>query len=302
VIRIEQGKGRPDRYAMLPPPSAPRPGEGRHPPSVLRGGGIPIVEALPGRAGLRNFPWRAEAHERSRPPSVPCPWSGLEGRNGFSQPIHHHPCTRWEEPSRRPPHPIPPIAPLPRPTARHQSPIAGAPFRSRRPFSRIAGSRAVALPARRRDARKSPLQYVLPDYSFTEFGRGSVVMDLGCGQGASSRGSGAGDASPSVSRWTRSRSAPVAVKAFGSCGHWRSGCRSRARAWTVSCKVVMAYTDEARVMAGVGGARAQAWWAGGRGVVCYHGAGYYLRYLLESHRGSGGYTSFERSRIRGPTP
>jgi len=45
----------------------------------------------------------------------------------------------------------------------------------------------------------------------------------------------------------------------------------------VVCKVVMPYTDEARVMGEMG----RVLKPGGRAIVCYHGAGYYLRYLLE---------------------
>ena len=42
------------------------------------------------------------------------------------------------------------------------------------------------------------------------------------------------------------------------------------------CKVVLAYTDEARAMAEI----ARVLKAGGVGRLCYHGAGYYVRYLL----------------------
>ena len=89
----------------------------------------------------------AEAHERSRPPSVPCPWSGpdapappalcaspFEGRNGVRQPIRQRPSTPSEEQPRRPPAPDASNRPASETDRAPPIPIAGVPFRSTRLF------------------------------------------------------------------------------------------------------------------------------------------------------------------------
>jgi SAM-dependent methyltransferase len=119
--------------------------------------------------------------------------------------------------------------------------------------------------------------YLLEDFDFAEFDRGTVVVDLGCGSGAE------------LPELHRRGCVATGLDIAMSClvDRHRSGLRvSQARAEHlpvrtaevdgIVCRVVLPYTDEARVLAEIG----RVLKPGGRARVCSHGAGYYLHYVL----------------------
>ena len=122
--------------------------------------------------------------------------------------------------------------------------------------------------------------YVLEDDSFFDFAHGMVVLDVGCGDGEEllhlqrSGCIGAGiDTSPYCVARCRDLGLRI-VQARAEDMPVRTGSLD-----AVVCKVVVPYTDEARVLAEIGRVLRH----GGKGFLCYHGIGYYLRYLLIGH-------------------
>jgi len=120
--------------------------------------------------------------------------------------------------------------------------------------------------------------YIVEEFSFTTFPPGSRVVDIGCGPGeqlATLRDAGLD---------------PVGVEPSGSLVHdlvargfdVRQGVAEQLplddrSVDGIVCKVVLPYTDEARAIS----EWARVLRPGGRVRASFHGAGYYLRYLLE---------------------
>ncbi len=119
--------------------------------------------------------------------------------------------------------------------------------------------------------------YVLEDYSFVEFAPEMRVLDVGCGYGTQLQELG--------QRGCRAFGIEVDRAAL-------ADCRSRglrvlhacaeqipvknAGLDGLVCKVVIPYTDEARVVSEIGRVLKRE----SVGHLCYHGAGYSLRYLV----------------------
>ena len=118
--------------------------------------------------------------------------------------------------------------------------------------------------------------YLLEGCGSAEFRPGSRVLDVGCGRGEE------------LARLERSQVAVGMDVSHESVAHCRSRglkvLRGKAEAIPLRtgsmdglfCKVVIPYTDEARALCEIG----RVLKTGGTGHLCYHGVGYYLRYLL----------------------
>lgn len=119
--------------------------------------------------------------------------------------------------------------------------------------------------------------YIIGDHDFAEFEAGRVVLDVGCGRGVELLAldlreivaigfdmdfESLRDCYGKGLRVFQAQAEEMPVRAWGLDG--------------LVCKVVMPYTDEARVLAEI----ARVLRPGGRGLVCYHGIGYYVRYIL----------------------
>jgi len=119
--------------------------------------------------------------------------------------------------------------------------------------------------------------YILPDYDFTSFAPGTVVLDIGCGKGRQlqqlvhkgCRAVGIEPSSDLVSQCTalglnvmegRAENLPFADSSFDG----------------IICKVVMPFTVEPEALREM----SRVLKSGGTAQMCYQGAGYYLRYLL----------------------
>ena len=119
--------------------------------------------------------------------------------------------------------------------------------------------------------------YILDNFRF-EFAAGSRILDIGCGEGAQisqlkDKGVWAYgiDVSPETLQTCRKRNVDV-VQGLG----------ERLPFLTESfdgviCKVVLPYTDERATISEIG----RVLRLGGTAYVVSHGAGYYLRYLLQ---------------------
>ncbi|MDX1576873.1 MAG: methyltransferase domain-containing protein [Gemmatimonadota bacterium] len=119
--------------------------------------------------------------------------------------------------------------------------------------------------------------YVLEDFEHAAFEPGDVVLDLGCGPGHQldaliERGATAFglDVLESDLAACRGRGLDV-FRAVGEEVPLRTGSLDG-----IVCKVVVPLTDEAAVLSET----ARVLRAGGEACFTYHGAGYYLRYLL----------------------
>ncbi len=119
--------------------------------------------------------------------------------------------------------------------------------------------------------------YLLPRFEFERFPVHALVLDVGCGPGAQlrqlgiqkCRGVGIDLDRASIAA-CREEGLPVVLA---------SAERMPFRACTLEgaiCKVAIPYTDEARALAEI----SRVLRSGGTARFCYHGAGYYLRYLL----------------------
>jgi SAM-dependent methyltransferase len=120
--------------------------------------------------------------------------------------------------------------------------------------------------------------YVLEDYDFSTFAPGARVLDLGFGRGSEMRALALRGCRPigveiDPRRFAEVRGSGLRVlRASGTHLPFPSDTLDG-----VVCKVVVPLTDEARVVAEIG----RVLRPGGVARVTYHGAGYYLRYLLK---------------------
>lgn len=119
--------------------------------------------------------------------------------------------------------------------------------------------------------------YFLADFSFCALPVRGIVADIGCGRGTELEGLGGNDCSAfgidvdeGALLECRSRGLRV-LRAHAEQLPVRTACLDGA-----VCKVVVPYTDESRVLSEI----ARVLKPGGVGHFSYHGAGYYLRYLL----------------------
>jgi SAM-dependent methyltransferase len=116
------------------------------------------------------------------------------------------------------------------------------------------------------------------DVPFADFAPGSQVVDLGCGEGnqlaaleAARCVSTGFDVDVVVLGRARGRGLRVVA------GAAEAMPLRTAAVDGVVCKVMLPYTDEARVVAEIGRILQQR----GKAILCSHGAGYYVRYLVE---------------------
>jgi SAM-dependent methyltransferase len=120
--------------------------------------------------------------------------------------------------------------------------------------------------------------YIVKEFSYTAFPPGSRVLDVGCGSGEQlvalrDAGFDAVGVEPTASLVADLQSRGFDVRQ-GFAEHLPLEDRSVDG---VICKVALPYTDERRAI----GEWARVLRQGGRVRACYHGAGYYLRYLRE---------------------
>ena len=119
--------------------------------------------------------------------------------------------------------------------------------------------------------------YILEDYDFSEFPRRALVLDVGCGDGRQlqeleRRGCLPIGIEPDFSRISGYRNKTLRlIQASGEQIPLKS-----ASCDGLICKVVAPYTNEACVFREIGRVLKQ----GAVAHFCYHGAGYYLRYLV----------------------
>jgi len=119
--------------------------------------------------------------------------------------------------------------------------------------------------------------FILTDFSFVAFEPGSTVVDVGCGAGEQLRELGKRGIQAFGLDADRSALAEAASSASVSAGVAEQlPIRDKATDGVV-CKVMLPYTDEDRAM----GEIARVLKPGGKALMCYHGFGYYLRYLLK---------------------
>jgi SAM-dependent methyltransferase len=120
-------------------------------------------------------------------------------------------------------------------------------------------------------------EYILDRFSFAQFPPGSLVLDIGFGGGEQMARLGrAGNRAlgVEVDRWLARR---AREKGLSVCvGEAERLPVASASFDGVISKVVIPYTDEARAIAEI----ARALKPGAAGRVSYHGAGYFLKYLL----------------------
>src|SRR5947208_1174052 len=119
--------------------------------------------------------------------------------------------------------------------------------------------------------------YVLKDYGFAEFPTGALVLDVGCGKGVQMQEiERRGCQAVGIERnWELIANCRVlGLKVLHAVGE-EIPLKSRSCDGLI-CKVVMPYTNEISVFQEIG----RVLKADAVGHLCYHGAGYYLRYLL----------------------
>jgi len=119
--------------------------------------------------------------------------------------------------------------------------------------------------------------YLIEDYMFVDFPPGALVLDVGCGYGRQLQ--------ELQSHGCRSFGVEIGWEILRKCRSLGltvlqgSGEQLPVKCASVDgviCKVAIPYTHEASVL----GEISRVLKAGSVGHVCYHGAGYYLRYLL----------------------
>ena len=119
--------------------------------------------------------------------------------------------------------------------------------------------------------------YVLDDYSFVGYAPKSQVLDVGCGFGAQLQElvrRGCRAIGIDVERQSLTNCRSRGLRVLQACAE-QMPLRSASLDGIV-CKVVIPYTDEACAVQEIG----RVLKAGGFGYLCYHGAGYSVRYLL----------------------
>jgi ubiquinone/menaquinone biosynthesis C-methylase UbiE len=119
--------------------------------------------------------------------------------------------------------------------------------------------------------------YIVDDYDFVGFQSRGRVLDVGCGPGAqlagiAARGSNAIGIDLDRQSLRKCRGEGLRVL----CGAAETLPLRDASMDGVICKVVLPYTDEKRVFAEI----ARVLTVQGEARFCFHGSGYYLRYLL----------------------
>ena len=125
--------------------------------------------------------------------------------------------------------------------------------------------------------RRDWSSYRLPDYDFTSFAPRAAVLEIGCGEGRQLqqlaqkgyRASGTDVSSDLVSKCTA-----LGLNALEGCAENLPF--ADASFDGIICKVVMPYTAEPEAFREM----ARVLKCGGTAQMCYHGAGYYLRYLI----------------------
>ena len=120
--------------------------------------------------------------------------------------------------------------------------------------------------------------YIVKEFSYTAFPRGARVLDVGCGSGEQLVALRDAGCDPVGVEPTASLVRDLTVRGFDV----RQGYAEHLPVEDgsvdgVVCKVALPYTDERRAIGEWGRVVRQ----GGRVRACYHGAGYYLRYLVE---------------------
>jgi SAM-dependent methyltransferase len=122
-------------------------------------------------------------------------------------------------------------------------------------------------------------EFTLKDYSFSNFAPGRLILDIGCGDGVHlhrllSHGCNAIGVDVDTASIAQCNSLGLAVvQGVAERIPFKSGAFDG-----VICKVVIPYTDELCAIREIG----RVLIGEGVGYCCYHGAGYYLRYLLLS--------------------
>jgi SAM-dependent methyltransferase len=120
--------------------------------------------------------------------------------------------------------------------------------------------------------------FVRVDVPFADFAQGSRVVDLGCGEGNQLAALEAAqcvatgfDVDAAVLARARERGLRVVA------GAAEAMPLRTAAVDGVVCKVMLPYTDEERAVAEIGRILQRR----GKAILCAHGAGYYVRYLVE---------------------
>jgi SAM-dependent methyltransferase len=120
--------------------------------------------------------------------------------------------------------------------------------------------------------------YIVEQFSYTAFPRGSRVLDVGCGGGDQLVALRDAGCDPVGVEPTASLVHELTARGFDvRHGYAEQLPVEDGSVDGVVCKVALPYTDERRAI----GEWARVLRPGGRVRACYHGAGYYLRYLRE---------------------
>ncbi len=141
----------------------------------------------------------------------------------------------------------------------------------------ISAGKQATLTSREKDGDLDWRDYQAKGFRFSAFPPGGMILDVGCGGGTQMqhlqrcrcRGVGLDVDRASLAR-CRARNLPVA-QAEAEHIPFKS-----ASVDGVICKVVLPYTDERSAIREIGRVLKE----GSVGRCCYHGVGYYLRYLV----------------------
>jgi ubiquinone/menaquinone biosynthesis C-methylase UbiE len=123
--------------------------------------------------------------------------------------------------------------------------------------------------------------YIAHEFGLVDFGPGQAILDLGCGEGdqlelISARGGQA--VGLEVDHGCLARCRARGLRVIEACAEMIP--MRAASVDGVVCKVVIPYTAECDALREIGRVLRRR----GRAHIVYHGAGYYLRYLLTARR------------------